>query len=184
MAYIYLLQNNMVHVRLLSPWDGGDYRAGDPVNLINAEQYEIGSEVHCTIGIGHPGFLIHFPDILLGGTRVTQSSACHRKGYLSERITGEGTTAAAVKGVMYHQLVQHALLHGYRRSGQIKSIIEEIVSSMPEQLLDSELSAEEASSWLHETIPSTLRYVSLRGGFLLFAMPIQLMSMFLVQFFE
>ena len=150
-----------IYAHLTSPWDNGDYRPGDPVNLVNVREYYVGTEIHCNLGgLDHPGFLIHHPEILLGGTRVTSSSECPRRGYLSERMTGEGPAMeAAVKGIMFHQLLQQSLMLGLRRSSQLKSVIEEIVASMPEQLLDSELSAEDASKWLLSSIPSTLRYV-------------------------
>lgn len=148
-----------IHAHLTSPWDNGDYRQGDPVNLVNVHEYYIGMEKHCSLGgLENSGFLIHHPEILLGGTRVTSSSECPRRGYLSERMTGEGPAMeAAVKGIMFHQLLQQSLMLNFRRSAQLKSIIEEIVDSMPEQLLDSELSAEDASKWLLASIPSTLR---------------------------
>lgn len=151
---------SLIYAHLLSPWDNGDYRQGDPINLVNIEEYLVDNEVHCKIGgMENAGFLIHHPEILLGGTRVTSSSECPRRGYLSERMTGEGAAMeAAVKGIMFHQLMQQSLAFNYRRSSQLKTIIEEIVASMPEQLLDSELRAEDASRWLHASIPSTLRY--------------------------
>lgn len=158
---------SLIHAHLLSPWDNGDYRQGDPINLVNVQEYYVGPEKHCTIGgLEHPGFLIHHPEILLGGTRVTSSSECPRRGYLSERMTGEGPAMeAAVKGIMFHQLMQQSLVLNFRRSAQLKSIIEEIVASMPEQLLDSDLSAEDASKWLLASIPSTLRYVCIVWSF-------------------
>lgn len=150
-----------IHAHLTSPWDIGDYRQGDPVNLVNVREYCVGIDKHCNLGgLDNSGFLIHHPEILLGGTRVTSSSECPRRGYLSERMTGEGPAMeAAVKGIMFHQLLQQSLMLNFRRSAQLKSIIEEIVASMPEQLLDSELSAEDASKWLLASIPSTLRCV-------------------------
>lgn len=152
---------SLVHAHLTSPWDNGDYRQGDPVNLVNVRYYWVGSECHCNVGgLDNVGFLIHYPEVLLGGTRVTSSSECARRGYLSERMTGEGPAMeAAVKGIMFHQLIQQSLMFDFRRSAQLKSVIAEIVASMPEQLLDSELSADDASKWLLASIPSTLRYV-------------------------
>jgi len=166
-------KSSTMFAHLTSPWDDGDYRAGDPVNLVNVKEYMIGEERHCRVGIGQPGFLIHYPDMLLGGTRVTSSCDCRRRAYLSERMTGEGSAmAAAVKGTMYHQMIQQALLLQYRRSSQLKEIIKDIVASMPEQLLDSELTADEATAWLNESIPATLRYVlcccSLFMGFIIY----------------
>lgn len=147
-------------VALNSPWDDGDYRVGDPVNIVDAVMEEdTDGQKHCSLGLNRKGYLIHYPDVLLGGTRVSSASDCPRRGFLGERMTGEGTTAACVKGTMYHTLFQQALSKNLRRAGQLEVVAREIVDSMSEDLVDSELSVEEALQWLRESIPSTLRYV-------------------------
>ena len=151
---------NIGVLHLTTPWDDADYRPGDPVNVIGGKEEIIDGERHLYMGMQYGGYVIHFPDLLLGGTRVTSSGDCSRRGYLGERVAGEGTTAACLKGTIYHSMFQQALAKGYRRGDQLKYVAREIVDSIPEALLDSELTPEEAEGWLRESIPSTLRYAA------------------------
>jgi DNA replication ATP-dependent helicase Dna2 len=132
------------------------------VNLIGAEEYREGLETHCRIGLGHKGFLIHFPQMLLGSTRVTSSSECPRRGYLQEKVTsGDGrSSSAAIFGQMYHQLIQSAMLQGQRKGSELYQEIKCIVASMPEALLDADISAEEAEAWLRDKVPLTLSFLN------------------------
>lgn len=152
----------VVHAHLQSPWDTGDYRPGDAVNLIQPQEYLVGDETHCELGMGRPGFLVQFPELLLGSTRVTSSSECPRRGYLQEKIvSGDGgSCAAAIYGQMYHQLIQSAMLRGYRKGRELFAEIESIVESMPEALLDAQISTEEAVAWLKEKVPVTLSFLN------------------------
>lgn len=151
----------VVHAHLQSPWDG-DYRPGDAVNLIQPQEYLVGEETHCELGMGRPGFLVQFPELLLGSTRVTSSSECPRRGYLQEKIvSGDGgSCAAAIYGQMYHQLIQSAMLRGYRKGRELFAEIDSIVESMPEALLDAQISTEEAVAWLKEKVPVTLSFLN------------------------
>ena len=152
----------VVHAHLQSPWDSGNYRPGDAVNLIKPQEYLVGEETHCELGMGRPGFLVQFPELLLGSTRVTSSSECPRRGYLQEKIvSGDGgSCAAAIYGQMYHQLIQSAMLRGYRKGSELSAEIDSIVDSMPEALLDAHISTEEAVAWLKEKVPVTLSFLN------------------------
>lgn len=158
-GFVVMMQNIVV-LHLSTPWDDADYRPGDPVNVIGGKEKIIDGECHFYMGMQYGGYIIHFPDLLLGGTRVTSSGDCSRRGYLGERVAGEGTSAACLKGTIYHSMFQQALAKGYRRGDQLKYVAREIIDSIPEALLDSELTPEEAEGWLRESIPSTLRYAT------------------------
>lgn len=152
----------VVHAHLQSPWNGGDYRPGDAVNLVGAHEHAVGDETHCELCIGRPGFLIQFPELLLGSTRVTSSSECPRRGYLQEKIvSGDGgSCAAAIYGQMYHQMIQSAMLKGYRKGSELFQEIASIVESMPEALLDANISTQEATAWMKEKVPPTLSFLN------------------------
>ena len=152
----------IVHAHLQPPWDSGDYRPGDAVNLVRAQEYELGDETHCELGMGHPGFLVQFPELLLGSTRVTSSSECPRRGYLQEKIvSGDGaSSAAAIYGQMYHQMIQSAMLKGFRKGSELFGEIDTIVESMPEALLDADIMPQEATTWMREKVPATLSFLN------------------------
>jgi DNA replication ATP-dependent helicase Dna2 len=152
----------VLHVHMQSPWDIGDYRPGDSVNLIGAHEYAVGDETHCELGMGQPGFLVQFPELLLGSTRVTSSSECPRRGYLQEKIvSGDGgSSPAQIYGQMYHQMIQSAMLHGHRKGSELFQQIPAIVESMPEALLDANITTHDAIAWLKEKVPATLSFLN------------------------
>jgi len=156
-----LLQDKEVVAHLSNPWNDGDYRVGDPVNIIDGKTEVIDGVENRFVGREYGGYLIHYPDVLLGATSVNKAMECTRRGYLAERFRGEGTNAACVTGTMYHSMFEQALVKNYRRQDQLKNLANEIVSSMPETLLDSNLTEKEALDGLYESIPITLRYDAL-----------------------
>lgn len=115
--------------------------------------------LHCILGLEYPGIIVHFPDTLLGGTRIAASGECIRKGYLAERVASEGTNAACVKGTLYHSLFQSTLASNIRRGDQLRAVANDIAHSRPSDLLDSNMSEEEAMAWLTESTAWTLRQV-------------------------
>ena len=146
---------------LLSPWNQDiEFRSGDPINLLVPQLDDFNGQLHCLLGgpRGHPqALLIHFPDVLLGGTRIAGSTQCPRQGYLQERIAGrEGTNAACTKGNMYHSLFQTALSRGIRQAGQLEQIAWEIVGSRAVDILDSEMTEHQAFTYLKESLPRTI----------------------------
>jgi DNA replication ATP-dependent helicase Dna2 len=136
------------------------YLPNDPVNLMVPKVDNFNGQYHCIIGgsLGHPRtMLVHYPDVLLGGTRVAGSTQCPRQGFLQERIAGgDGTNAACTKGTMYHSLFQLALSKGLRQANQLEDHAHEIVSSSPVTLLDSNMTEHQAFSYLKGSIPKMI----------------------------
>lgn len=136
------------------------YLPNDPVNLMVPKLDNFNGQYHCIVGgtQGHPrAMLVHYPDVLLGGTRVAGSTQCPRQGFLQERIAGgDGTNAACTKGNMYHNLFQTALLKGLRQANQLEQHAHEIVSSTPAALLDSNMTEHQAFSYLKGSIPKMI----------------------------
>lgn len=151
------MQNIVVIAHLTMPWDDADYRPGDPINLVVPAFDEFEGVLHCRLGQDHPGFLVHFPDTLLGGTRIAGAVKCTRSGYLAERVAGEGTNAPCTKGNLYHSLFQGALANEERRADQLRARAGDLAAGRPADLLDSGMTEEGAFRWLEESIGTTIR---------------------------
>ena len=146
---------------LQSPWNqDADYRPGDPVNLIVPQLDDFNGQLHCLLGgtTSTPrALLVHFPDILLGGTRVAGSTQCTRHGYLEERFSnGNGTNAPCTKGNMYHALFQTALSKNLRMATVLEQHAREISAAHPADLLDSNMSEFQAFTYLKDSIPKMI----------------------------
>ncbi len=103
---------------LAAPWDDGDFRPGDWVNLV-LPPGAAPPAVDAATGLpavrlaADHGILVHFPDVLLSPTRVTPATECVRRAYLDETRSeaseaGPGFGFASKRGEIHHELFQRA----------------------------------------------------------------------------
>lgn len=202
--------HSKVVAHLREPWNEQEYREGESVNLIGAsfttESYQGGYDTsdnnkssikqapinerfaaaqRCWLGrIGSamsPTLLVHFPDLLLGGTRIASSLNCTRRGYLSERVTREegtepsgaagGFTAQArTRGNLYHALFQAAIANDdaikcKQNLNTVKSWLtmhaKEIARRSYLELFDAGMTEAEAEAYLvDESLGSILSFLN------------------------
>lgn len=104
--------------------------------------------------------VVHFPDLLLAGTRVASAVTCTRRAFLEEQIAGEeGTADVCLKGTMYHSLFEWAISgqHLDKHNYDVKS--KEIAAQHTLHLLDCGMSEREAHAYLLDSAPGIISWV-------------------------
>jgi hypothetical protein len=153
--------NLEVIAHLQSPWNIGDYRQGDVVNLIVPKLDEFDGVMHCLLAHDREGLLIHMPDQLLAPTSIVDANKCTRRGVLKTMISSMGTVhPSAINGTMYHSLFEAALRKSLKTDADLEKAAVEAVAAKSKELLDAQVTDEAALKYLRSTFAWTLQWVN------------------------